>query len=45
VGVVRDHEAVGLRHAVLWNMTFLGDPTLVRESFHLMDEVRAALAS
>jgi phthiodiolone/phenolphthiodiolone dimycocerosates ketoreductase len=45
VGVVREHEAAGLRHVVLWNMTFLGDPTKIRESFHLMDEVRAALAT
>jgi phthiodiolone/phenolphthiodiolone dimycocerosates ketoreductase len=43
VELVGGFEAVGLQHAVLWNQTFLGDPTKVRESFHLMDEVLAAL--
>ena len=40
---IRTFEAAGLRHVVLWNQTFLGDPTKVRESFHLIDEVLAAL--
>jgi phthiodiolone/phenolphthiodiolone dimycocerosates ketoreductase len=43
VALVRSYEAVGLEHVVLWNQTFLGDPTKVAESFHLLDEVRAAL--
>ena len=45
VETVREYEAVGLRHVVLWNMTFLGDPTKVRESYHLMDDVMRALKS
>ena len=43
VARLRDFEATGLEHVVLWNQTFLGDPTKVRESFHLMDDVLAAL--
>jgi hypothetical protein len=34
---------VGVRHVVPWNMTFLGDATKVRESFHLLDEVVASI--
>lgn len=43
VAQIREYEAVGLKHIVPWNVTFLGDVTKVRESFHLMDEVLAAL--
>ncbi len=43
VALLHDYETAGLRHVALWNMTFLGDPTKVRESFHLLDEVMLAL--
>ncbi len=43
VARVREYGAEGLRHAALWNITFLGDVTKVRESFHLMDQVLASL--
>jgi len=36
---LRALEAVGLRHAVLWNITFLADPALAGPSFRLLDEV------
>ncbi|MGH2726375.1 MAG: LLM class flavin-dependent oxidoreductase [Actinomycetota bacterium] len=41
VAELRDFEAVGVRHAVLWNITFLGDATKIRESYHLLDDVLA----
>jgi phthiodiolone/phenolphthiodiolone dimycocerosates ketoreductase len=37
------YEAVGVKHIVPWNITFLGDPAKVRESFHLLDDVLAAV--
>jgi phthiodiolone/phenolphthiodiolone dimycocerosates ketoreductase len=40
---LRAYEAVGVRHVVPWNITFLGDPTRVRESFRLLDEVVTAV--
>ncbi|MFN2543071.1 MAG: LLM class flavin-dependent oxidoreductase [Actinomycetota bacterium] len=40
---LRQYESAGLQHAVLWNQTFLGDPTKVSESFHLLDDVLAAV--
>ena len=40
---LREYEAVGVKHVVPWNMTFLGDATKIRESFHLLDEVVAAI--
>jgi phthiodiolone/phenolphthiodiolone dimycocerosates ketoreductase len=40
---VQAYEAAGLQHIVMWNQTFLGDPTKVSESFHLLDDVLAAL--
>ena len=43
VAEIREYEKAGVRHIVPWNMTFLGDVTKVRESFHLLDEVVAAL--
>jgi phthiodiolone/phenolphthiodiolone dimycocerosates ketoreductase len=43
VAELREYEAVGVRHVVPWNMTFLGDATKVRESFYLLDEVVASL--
>jgi len=45
VALFREYEAVGVRHIVPWNITFLGDPTKVRESFHLLDDVLAAVKS
>ena len=39
VARVREYEAAGLQHVVMWNQTFLGDPTKVAESFHLLDAV------
>jgi len=38
---IRDFESVGVKHIVPWNITFLGDPTKIRESFHLLDDVLA----
>ncbi len=43
VAELREYEAVGVRHVVPWNMTFLGDPTKIRESFHLLDDVVASI--
>lgn len=44
--------AVGLRHVVLWNVTFFGDPSLIRRSYELMgrllplvNEIRPAVAA
>jgi phthiodiolone/phenolphthiodiolone dimycocerosates ketoreductase len=45
VKVAREYEAAGLRHIVLWNMTFFADTSLVRESFALVDQVASALKS
>ncbi|MFI5266033.1 MAG: LLM class flavin-dependent oxidoreductase [Chloroflexota bacterium] len=40
---LRALEGVGLRHAVLWNITFLADPSLSGSSFRLLEElIRAA---
>jgi phthiodiolone/phenolphthiodiolone dimycocerosates ketoreductase len=39
----RAYESVGARHIVLWNITYLADVSLVRESFAMMDAVCAAL--
>ena len=43
VAMARDFGEVGLRHLALWNITFLGDPTKVKESFHLLDDVAEAI--
>jgi phthiodiolone/phenolphthiodiolone dimycocerosates ketoreductase len=43
VAEIRRYEAAGVRHVVPWNITFLGDPTQVRESYHLLDDVLAAV--
>lgn len=43
VAEIREFEAVGVRHIVPWNITFLGDATKVRESFHLLDDVLASV--
>jgi phthiodiolone/phenolphthiodiolone dimycocerosates ketoreductase len=43
--LARVYEAAGCKHIVLWNVTFLGDPSLVRESYHLMDDLLAILKS
>lgn len=40
---VREYETLGCEHIVLWNITFLADPTKVGESFRLMDEVLYAV--
>jgi phthiodiolone/phenolphthiodiolone dimycocerosates ketoreductase len=40
---VREYERLGLQHAVLWNVSFLGDLTRVGRSFRLMDKVLAGL--
>lgn len=43
VARVRAYEAAGARHAILWNVGFMGDLSTVRESFHLADDVMRAL--
>jgi len=43
--IVREYEAIGCKHVVLWNITFLGDMTLIRDSYRLMDDVLAKLKS
>jgi phthiodiolone/phenolphthiodiolone dimycocerosates ketoreductase len=43
VSIAREYEATGLRHIVLWNMSFFADISLVRESFELMDQIAATL--
>jgi phthiodiolone/phenolphthiodiolone dimycocerosates ketoreductase len=43
VETVRRYEAEGLRHAVLWNITFLGDLTKIGSSYHLVDDVMRTL--
>jgi phthiodiolone/phenolphthiodiolone dimycocerosates ketoreductase len=43
VAQIRDFEAVGVQHIVPWNITFLGDPSKVKESFHLIDDVLASI--
>jgi phthiodiolone/phenolphthiodiolone dimycocerosates ketoreductase len=40
---VREYERAGLQHAVLWNISFLGDLNRVGRSFRLMDKVLAGL--
>ena len=39
----REYEALGCKHIVLWNISFLADLTRVGESYRLMDEVLASL--
>jgi phthiodiolone/phenolphthiodiolone dimycocerosates ketoreductase len=41
---LRTLEDAGLRHAVLWNITFLADLTLAGNSFRLLEEVIKAAA-
>ncbi|HVA25441.1 MAG TPA: LLM class flavin-dependent oxidoreductase [Chloroflexota bacterium] len=36
---LRALEAAGLRHAVLWNITFLADPSLAGRSFRQLEEL------
>jgi phthiodiolone/phenolphthiodiolone dimycocerosates ketoreductase len=43
--LAREYEAVGCRHLALLNITYLGDATKLAESFHLLDDVLAALVS
>ena len=45
VAQLRDFEAVGVKHVVPWNITFLGDPTKIKESYHLLDDVLASIKS
>lgn len=42
---LRDYEAEGLQHIMMMNMTWMGDLSKLRESFHLQDEVLRALKS
>jgi phthiodiolone/phenolphthiodiolone dimycocerosates ketoreductase len=44
VAQLRDLGAAGMRHAVLWNITFLADPALAASSFSLLAKVIAAVA-
>ncbi len=39
-----DLAEAGLRHAVLWNITFLADASKVRSSFGLLEEITAAVS-
>jgi phthiodiolone/phenolphthiodiolone dimycocerosates ketoreductase len=39
VAELRQLRAVGLAHAVLWNITFLADASLAASSFRLVEEV------
>lgn len=39
VAELRALRAVGLKHAVLWNITFLADPGLAGRSFRLLEEI------
>jgi alkanesulfonate monooxygenase SsuD/methylene tetrahydromethanopterin reductase-like flavin-dependent oxidoreductase (luciferase family) len=41
---LRALEAIGLQHAVLWNITFLADPALAGSSFRLLEELITAAA-
>lgn len=41
---LRELEAAGLRHAVLWNITFLADAKLAGPSFRLLEEIIKAAA-
>jgi phthiodiolone/phenolphthiodiolone dimycocerosates ketoreductase len=43
VQTVREYEARGLQHVVLWNISFLGDLGKIRSSYSLMDDVLRAL--
>ncbi len=40
---VREYEALGCEHIVLWNITFLADLMKIRDSFRLLDDVLVAL--
>lgn len=42
---VHEYEALGCEHIVLWNITFLADVTMIRDSYRLMDEVLYAVKS
>jgi phthiodiolone/phenolphthiodiolone dimycocerosates ketoreductase len=41
---LRALEGAGLRHAVLWNITFLAEPALAGRSFRLLEELISAAA-
>jgi phthiodiolone/phenolphthiodiolone dimycocerosates ketoreductase len=41
---LRALEAAGMRHAVLWNITFLADASLAASSFRLLEELIKAAA-
>lgn len=41
---IRRYAAVGLRHWVLWNVTFLGDLSRVRSSFEALEEIQRLVA-
>lgn len=43
VAMAREYEAAGLRHIVLWNMSYFADLSLIRESFALIDEIATEL--
>jgi phthiodiolone/phenolphthiodiolone dimycocerosates ketoreductase len=43
VETVRQYEELGLRHVVLWNISFLGDLTKIGSSYRLVDEVMRSL--
>lgn len=43
VARLREFEAEGLQHILIMNMTWMGDLSKLRESFHLQDEVLRAL--
>lgn len=45
IETARGLEAVGCRHLMFQNITFLGDASKTAESFHLQDEVMRAFAS
>jgi len=42
VAAIKEFEAVGVQHVVPWNITFLGDPSKIKESYHLLDDVLAS---
>jgi phthiodiolone/phenolphthiodiolone dimycocerosates ketoreductase len=43
-GQIREYEAAGLRHLVMWNITAFGDPELAKFSFAAMRDLREELA-
>lgn len=45
IAIVRDFEAAGCQHFMFLNATYLGDASLVRESFYNLDTIVDAFAS